>query len=642
MMVMILCLFSTVLDFVVGNSPGSLALPVIQNPYLAFATHDWVVPNIRLLKWLYVGCLAVVTILGHREGKVPSRLLLLNYLAYTPLAAYAFVNFSSLHWLHDALGGYSFLAYPALFLIMHKGITGSLSCLRSRLSQRDEQVFGLNKRRDNKYSIHLKTTKGTLYIRNPFTGLWVFGGPESGKSASIIDPLLVQFIRSGFTGVVYDFKGWVLTDTVFRTLQMLREKGRKGGKRRGWIGRVYPGRAAEAVPSFHLIDFTNPMISDRLNILSPKWITSSVMAKSVATILANSIEKKWIKDRDFWANNAIAILHGSIWNLAKNYPDRCSLPHLVAAITSDLDSFMAWLNEDVEIQRIMRPISDAIKMEAGGQVAGALSTIQIPMNTLMNPDFFWAFSEGGRINIDVNHPDSPAWVCICSDEIRHEGLSPGISLVLSFLSVWINRKGRLPCVFAIDELPTTYVANLQNLPATGRSNRLATLVGLQVFSQLQSRLGEGEADMIRGALANQWWGNTTSKEAEELSRAIGQVRRVHYDSTTAGDGGVTLNKRRDQEDVIKVRDIMTQPAGHFTGKVKNGKPAWFSAQFRMLDSYVKFRNPRPEPDKEYHNRDYLNELIRLNYVQTFEEVHEMLDRAKARQDRSSGDGAQGA
>lgn len=467
----------------------------------------------------------------------------------------------------------------------------------------NEVLFGLNRLKDPKYPISLKTTEGPLPIRNPFQGIWVFGGPGSGKSASVIDPILFQFIMQGFAGVVYDFKGTPLTQTVYDCIQHLKKNNPKRVK----------------IPSFAMINFTHPELSSRINILSPKYIDSSIMAKSVATTLANSVEKKWIKDRDFWANNAIAILHAAIWNFAKNYPHMCTLPHVVAAITSPLDQFITWLNQDEEIKRLMRPIADAIDMEATGQVAGALSSIQLPMNNLLNPEIFWAFS-GDEVDPTLNDPENPAWLCVCNDTIKAKALDPGISLVLSFLSVWLNKPNMAPLLFAVDELPTVYIADLQNLPATGRSNRIATLVGLQVFSQLEGRVGKDEATMIKGSMLNQWWGNTTDREAADLSKAIGQIERTKIE-TSIGQS-TTYNQRMERVDAIKSRDIMTQPAGHFVGKIANGDPAWFNHQFQMLDKYTKLKK-HPFEEK-YPDRDYIDSLITANYESIMAEVTNML------------------
>lgn len=55
-------------------------------------------------------------------------------------------------------------------------------------------------------AIRLDTTGKPIVIGNPFRGIFVIGAAGSGKSESIAVPLLSEFIRNGFCGLVYDFK----------------------------------------------------------------------------------------------------------------------------------------------------------------------------------------------------------------------------------------------------------------------------------------------------------------------------------------------------------------------------------------------------------------------------------------------------
>lgn len=52
----------------------------------------------------------------------------------------------------------------------------------------------------------LRTEAGGVQLGNPFRGVFVLGAAGSGKSESIAVPLLSEFVRMGFAGVVYDFK----------------------------------------------------------------------------------------------------------------------------------------------------------------------------------------------------------------------------------------------------------------------------------------------------------------------------------------------------------------------------------------------------------------------------------------------------
>ena len=76
----------------------------------------------------------------------------------------------------------------------------------------DDSLFGLGKKKGDEFEVTIYTNQGPLYIHNPRQGIQVSGGAGSGKSASVIIPLIVQFIEKGYAGFLYDFEGNPLED----------------------------------------------------------------------------------------------------------------------------------------------------------------------------------------------------------------------------------------------------------------------------------------------------------------------------------------------------------------------------------------------------------------------------------------------
>lgn len=62
--------------------------------------------------------------------------------------------------------------------------------------------------------VRLQTTGTPLVVGNPFRGIFVVGAAGSGKSESIAVPLLSEFVRLGYSGLVYDFKFPTLANDV--------------------------------------------------------------------------------------------------------------------------------------------------------------------------------------------------------------------------------------------------------------------------------------------------------------------------------------------------------------------------------------------------------------------------------------------
>ena len=74
-------------------------------------------------------------------------------------------------------------------------------------------------------SLHIRTRQGYVNIRNPYRGTLVMGSSGSGKSESIGNNLLSQFIQKGYCGVVYDFKFPTLAEVAHQALLMHQQSG---------------------------------------------------------------------------------------------------------------------------------------------------------------------------------------------------------------------------------------------------------------------------------------------------------------------------------------------------------------------------------------------------------------------------------
>lgn len=56
------------------------------------------------------------------------------------------------------------------------------------------------------WAVSIPTHENPVVVGNPFRGIFIAGAAGSGKSESVAVPLLLEFIRKGFAGIVYDFK----------------------------------------------------------------------------------------------------------------------------------------------------------------------------------------------------------------------------------------------------------------------------------------------------------------------------------------------------------------------------------------------------------------------------------------------------
>lgn len=420
-----------------------------------------------------------------------------------------------------------------------------------------------------------KTQSGIINLGNPFRGIYIQGGAGSGKSASIFEPIIKQIAEQEYTGILYDFKSPELTNKVRAS---------------------YNGKNIK----FKNVDFKNPSQSDRINPIAPKYITKSVIAIEYSQALVNNLIPESIKKADFWSNNAKMIIAGVIWWLKEDHPKYCTLPHVISLLLhTDIKLLLLKVSQNYEAGGMVTSLRQSLENEAQNQVAGILSTIQTALSNLNTKDVFWLLSED-NVNLELNSPENPSFLCLGNDSTLPQVYAPLISLIISVGVRQMNRPGRLKSVVLLDEAPTIYIPNIEQIPATARSNKIATIFGVQDFSQLVDNYGQDKAQIIISNLGNQFFGRVTNGKTAEMvkvlfskedrlftNRNIGSGTSgtfVHMQSNDTKGKSETIQER----DRVKVTDLINLEPGEFYGIIAEGKPREFlNTQF--LPDLVKGR-----------------------------------------------------
>lgn len=456
---------------------------------------------------------------------------------------------------------YDILIFPFALLFFIYPTAVYFSKKKNNLKE-EEMLTNVSSENENDMSFAFDTDKGKLVIHSPQQGIWVEGGAGSGKSASLIEPYIHQAVMKDFAGVIYDFKGNppTLALTAFNALLQKKESNVK----------------------FSMINFSLLKQSVRCNPIAPRYLPSDLYAAEAADIILKNLNKEWIKKTDFWAENAISILKASIWMLRTHFPQYCTLPHVISLVLNDYNELLDFLSRDENIKKMILPVIVAHEKQADGQLAGAISSIQLPLTKLMNKELFWVLG-ADQFDLDITNPEAPKMLSICNDPALQESLSPAISLILSVCMQQMNQQGKNKSIFCVDELPTIYIKKLDNLPATARSNKVCTILSVQDYAQLERDYGKDEAKVIISNLGNQHTGMTNNSEtAERISKTLGRIKRKSSSFSTS-DSSISESESLKEENVLQAREIAGQDIGHFTGKIAGGNPPFYSAQFPYFD-----------------------------------------------------------
>jgi len=426
---------------------------------------------------------------------------------------------------------------------------------------------------DQPLSFTLRTTSGpNVRLGNPFRGTFIAGGAGSGKSKSIIEPILQQAGTLGLTGVVYDFKFPTLAEEVAGSYQ-----------------------GSPVTPYF--VNFTDLSRSHRVNPLAPQLLATASFAREAAATIITNLDAKAAQQRNFWIQSGEVLLAGCIWYLRRNHPEQCSLPAAVSMILeSDAPQLLATLQQDEEVRGLIASIASASKSE--NTIAGVFSTIQNYLAVLNTPEIFWVMS-GDQVPFDLNHDQTPGVLVVGNDPALSTTFSPLISLIVATAIKRLNQQGRLPSLVLLDEAPTLFIPNFAQIPATARSNKVATVYAVQDVAQMEALTSRQESEMILANLGNQFWGRTTNTAtAERVSKMFGKVDK-QYRSKTEGSSKTnewnllkpttrTSNTSESvsiqQRDKLEAQQVMRFDVGEFAGLVVESSRPEFRATFRAEPS----------------------------------------------------------
>jgi hypothetical protein len=489
----------------------------------------------------------------------------------------------------------TFPLFIAIFLI-------SKDIYKAKKTPKEPLIKQFSKKED-KDSLNFKTSNGVINLANPFRGIYVQGGAGSGKSASIFEPIIKQIAEQEYTGILYDFKSPELTEKV----------------RASYL---------DSIVEFRNIDFKNAHQSDRINPIAPNYLSKSVIALEYSQTLVNNLIPESIKKADFWSNTTKMILSGVIWWLKEEHPKYCTIPHAISLLLhTDTKTLLEEVSKNYEAGGMVATLRQSFEKEAGNQTAGILSTIQTAIAQLNSKDVFWILS-GNDVDLNLNNPQKPTFLCLGNDSTLPQVYAPVISLIISVAMRQMNKPNQQKSVVLLDEAPTIYIPNIEQIPATARSNKIATIFGVQDFSQLVDNYGQDKAQIILANLGNQFFGRVTNgKTAEMVQKLFSKEDRTFINKNTGtGTGGTIVHTQSNQSkgksetiqerDRVKVSDLINLEPGEFYGIIAEGKPKEF-LKTQFLEDFAEIEINKKLPITEQEMND--------NYFKIIEEAKSLLD-----------------
>jgi len=408
----------------------------------------------------------------------------------------------------------------------------------------------------NQYSINLparynlkgKYRKSWINIINPFRGVLIMGSPGSGKSYFVIQHIIKQHIQKGFSMFVYDFKFDDLTKIAYN--QFLQNKNKY-----------------QVAPEFYVINFDDLKRSHRCNPLDASTMHDIMDAAESSRTIMVGLNKEWIKKGgDFFVESPINFVTALIWFLC-NYKNGkyCTLAHVIELAQVDYDKLFSILRAESQIEVLINPFVTAYLNNAKEQLEGQIASAKISLSKLSSPQLYYILS-GNDFSLDINNPDKPKIVCMGNNPQKTLTYGAVLSLYITAITRMMNKKNCNKSSLIFDEFPTIYFNGIDNLIATARSNKVATILGVQDASQLKLHYGKEQADVVMNIVGNIISGQVSGDTAKQLSEKFGKILQDRQ-SIAVNRNDTSITNSKQLELAVPVNKISSLSSGEFVGMV---------------------------------------------------------------------------
>lgn len=567
--------------------------------------------------------LLVVSLIGAR-GRREQKIRLQSALGYIAIGLLLFFG-SQLLLLVNAATNTKAAVYIGItclgYLLMLAGGTWISRLLNLKFKQdvfnKANETFPQEERLlENEYSVNLpaqyqlkgKTRRSYINIINPFRGLAVLGTPGAGKSYFVIRHVITQHIHKGFAMFIYDFKYPDLTRIAYNTL--LNDSG---------------GYATK--PKFYVINFDDLSRSHRCNPLDPATMEDITDAMEAARTIMMGLNRDWIrKQGDFFVESPIIYVTAIIWYLKKYKNGRyCTLPHVVELMQVGYDKLFAVLKREPEIEALINPFISAYENDAIDQLEGQVSGAGIAMAKLSSPQLYYVLS-GNDFTLDLNNPKEPKLICMGNNPQRQQVYGAVLSLYITKMIKLINKRDQLKSSIIFDEFPTIYFNGIDTLMATARSNKVATTLALQDYSQLKRDYGKEQADVVMNISGNIISGQVSGETAKVLSESFGKIMQDRQ-STSINSSDTSISYSGQLDAAIPLSTIASLSSGEFVGIVAdnpNQKISLKAFHAEIINNHETIRKEEEKYKPLPVIRTVTPELVKNNYLKIRMDIEELI------------------
>jgi type IV secretory pathway TraG/TraD family ATPase VirD4 len=436
----------------------------------------------------------------------------------------------------------------------------------------------------------------TLYVPDAQRGIAAIGAAGSGKTFSVIDPLIRSAFDQGFPMCLYDFKYPAQT-----------KRAVAYAMKRGYKVRVF-------APGFPESETCNPLdlLKDSEDAIAAGQLTH-VISRNFDR--SNNSSDKFFEEAGDSLVEGILLVTKAVKTLTGDdkYCDLMmaqailSLPNLAARMeAASKDKLKVWTS---------RPLSQLISVKDSEKTAvSIIGTAQRMFQRFLKRDFVGAFCGKTTLPLDL---DGKQLIVFGLDRNNRDIIGPLLAAILHMIvtrnvSRTIPRSD--PLIVALDELPTLYLPALVNWLNENREDGFVGILGYQNIAQLEKVYGKELTRAIFGGTATKFIFNPQDTESAKLfSDYLGEME-IQFNSKSRsmgkGGGSRSTNEHHQKRHLLEP----AQFAKMGTGKAVIINPAYQ----RGTEAYVPLLQKIKVPLSDIHQMNWSEDkwdLVRERLIQ---------------------------
>jgi type IV secretory pathway TraG/TraD family ATPase VirD4 len=423
-----------------------------------------------------------------------------------------------------------------------------------------------------------KAKTSTLFVPDAQRGTSVLGAAGSGKTFSVIDPLVRSALDQGFPTLIYDFKYPAQT-----------QRAVAYAMKRGYTVRVF-------APGFPESEVCNP-----LDLIRDE--EDAIAAGQLAQVINKNFNKGGDKGGDKFFEEAGNSLVEGILLVTKAVgrledPKYCDLmmSQAILSLTSLPQRLQHASNNGTISVWASRPLSQLFGvMDSEKTVAGIVGSAAQLFMRFMKRDYIGAFCGATTLPLDL---DGKQLLVFGLARNNRDIVGPLLAAILHMVvsrnvSRTVPRKD--PLVTVLDELPTLYLPQLVNWLNENREDGFCGILGYQNIAQLEQFYSKELARAIFGGTANKFIFNPQDGESAKIFADYLGEEEVQFSSKSKSTGskGGSSNSTSEQ----RQKRYLVEPSQFV--KLGTGRAVVINPSFvRGDDAYIPIltRIKVPAPD----------------------------------------------